>query len=290
MVSLGEKLRTTREGKGLSLDQVGLDTKLTIRYVEALESENFAQFPGEAYITGCIRNYGAYLGLDVEELLSMYRAIRIQEQPIPVEQLLKKPSVLPKIALAFAVVLLLLGIVGLSLHLVNRDATPPPPAPVPAEPIAPGDDLDPLLLPGDDADSDSADTGADVSAGIGAPPAFVAQPFSTVIFASPNPHPFTLQANFLGNGMFRWEVLAEPARRERDERFFQRMDEISIPNLHNGVRVWTSNAQAARLQVLGGGRIAPVDLGGPGEVVVADIRWVRGADNVFRLMVTRLEA
>lgn len=123
MESLGEKLRTTRDGKGISLDQVGMDTRLAIRYLEALESENFSKFPGEAYITGFIRNYGTYLELDVDELLSMYRAIKIQEQPIPVEHLLKKPSVLPKIAIGIAIALLVFGLVaGVFFLVASRPA------------------------------------------------------------------------------------------------------------------------------------------------------------------------
>ncbi|MCL2556988.1 MAG: helix-turn-helix domain-containing protein, partial [Treponema sp.] len=108
-------------------------------------------------------------------------------------------------------------------------------------------------------------------------------------FSSPNAYPFTLQANFVGSGIFRWEVLFEPARRERNERFFQRLDELTVAQVHNGVRIWASNAQAARLQVTGGGRTVPVEIGGPGEVVVADIRWIRGEDSLFRLVVARLE-
>jgi hypothetical protein len=43
------------------------------------------------------------------------------------------------------------------------------------------------------------------------------------------------------------------------------------------------------LQVIGGGRTVPVEIGGAGEVVVVDVRWVRDEDNRFRLIVVRLE-
>ena len=372
MESLGEKLQTTREGKGISLDQAGLDTKLAIRYLEALESENFSKFPGEAYVTGFIRNYGAYLDLDVDELLAMYRAIKIQEQPIPVEQLLKKPSVLPKVAIGVALALLVFGVVGgVFLLIVNRPVSAvaaSAPARIPIEYVMHGDSFEHRFFMGDyllvSANPESPEAarymlrlemlnivGNDViiqtpngpvmidltrhasvdldnngtfdirisaidyarnNPNMGALLRFerytalsfvyemqviptgtasvTVQSHSTVIFSSPNPYPFTLQANFQGGNMFRWEVLAEPARRERNERFFQRFDELTVPHVHNGVRIWTSNAQAARFQVIGGGRTVPVDIGGPGEVVVADIRWVRGDDNVFRLVVARLEA
>jgi cytoskeletal protein RodZ len=110
--SLGEKLKSTREAKGLSFDYVGRETNIARRYLEALEAEAFSKFPGEPYLLGFLRNYGEYLGLDVNELLSLYRAIRIQEQPVPVEQLLKSTRSLPRWLLILIIVVGVLLIAG----------------------------------------------------------------------------------------------------------------------------------------------------------------------------------
>jgi hypothetical protein len=89
--------------------------------------------------------------------------------------------------------------------------------------------------------------------------------------------------------MFRWEILMERDRRDRNERYFQRGDpELNI-QANNGIRLWVSNAQAVKFQVIGGGKTVPIEIGIPGEVVVADIRWVRDDDNRYRLVVLRLE-
>ena len=112
---------------------------------------------------------------------------------------------------------------------------------------------------------------------------------ATVIFSSPSAYPFTLQSVFQGFCMFRWEILFERDRRDRNEQYFQRSDELNI-QAQNGIRIWASNAQAAKIQVIGGGRTVPVELGGAGEVVVADIRWVRDDDNRYRLILARLES
>jgi cytoskeletal protein RodZ len=108
MESLGDKLRKTREGKGYSYEYVGRETNIAQRYLEALENEDFSKFPGEPYLLGFLRNYGEYLGLDVDELLSLYRAIKIQEQPVPVEQLLRSPRTFPKPLLVLLIILPLL--------------------------------------------------------------------------------------------------------------------------------------------------------------------------------------
>jgi hypothetical protein len=111
---------------------------------------------------------------------------------------------------------------------------------------------------------------------------------STTIFSSPNAYPITVQLAFQGYCMFRWEILFERDRPDRNERYFQRGEELNI-QAQNGVRIWVSNAQAAKLQIIGGSRTMPVELGGAGEVVVADIRWVRDEENRFHMALLRLE-
>ncbi|MDR2702648.1 MAG: helix-turn-helix domain-containing protein [Spirochaetaceae bacterium] len=109
MESLGDKLKSAREAKGYSYEQVGKETNIARRYLEALEAEDFSKFPGEPYLFGFLRNYGEYLGLDVKELLSLYRAIKIQDQPIPVEQLLRSPPSFPKPLLVIICVFVVLA-------------------------------------------------------------------------------------------------------------------------------------------------------------------------------------
>jgi hypothetical protein len=111
---------------------------------------------------------------------------------------------------------------------------------------------------------------------------------AAVIFSGPSAFPFTLQSVFQNYCLFRWEILFERDRTGRNEQYFQRSNELSIP-AQNGIRLWVSNAQAVRLQVIGGGRTVPVELGGAGEVVVADLRWMRDEDNRYRLVLARLE-
>jgi cytoskeletal protein RodZ len=366
--SLGEKLRIAREAKNLNFDQVSRDTNIAARYLEALEAEQFSVFPGEPYIVGFLRNYGAYLDLDAQDLLALYRAFKIQEQPVPVEQLLKNPSRLPKIMAIAAAVLVILGAGGGGVFfLMNRSPKTNSAAPVgrtPSEYTMSGDSLerrfyrgDTILVPVEDnqyklelvnlgeavtvhtpggtvildlsqeanvdlnnnGSPDLRITAADFvknNAGMGVllrlnmngvPVAAAGSEVSAsgnraetpvgtaaeaagaaVVFSSPNAYPFTLQSNFQSYCMFRWEILFERDRRDRNERYFQRSDELNI-QAQNGIRIWASNAQAAKFQIVGGGRTVPVELGGAGEVVVADIRWVRDDDNRYRLVVARLE-
>jgi len=359
--SLGAKLRTAREARDLDYEQVSRDTNIAIRYLEALEAERFDSFPGEPYITGFLRTYGAYLDIDAQELISSYRALKIQEQPVPMEQLFKKPSRVPKIVPIMAIVLAALACIGGGVYyFITRPEKPevlPPAGRQAAEYPMTGDTLERRLYSGDsilvsvdntryklelgnltdtvtirtplgferlelgqsvsvDLDSNgtddiqitaadfvknNAEMGALIRIELNVPPALSVEPpvetvpgpsantpASTVIFSSPNAYPFTLQSNFQGYCLFRWEILSERDRRARNEQYFQRAEELSI-QAQNGIRIWASNAQAAKLQVIGGGRTVPVELGSAGEVVVAEVKWLRDEDNRFRLVLIRLD-
>ncbi|MCL2441807.1 MAG: helix-turn-helix domain-containing protein [Treponema sp.] len=366
MESLGEKLKSTRLEKGLSFDQISRETNISIRYLEALETENFSIFPGEPYVIGFLRNYGAYLDLDVQKVISLYRALRIQEQPIPVEQLLKSPPKLPGFVIPLIVILLVIGAVSWGIYslVVNKKNNPAQNTSEnrsPSEYIMEGNSLDrrfyrndSVLIPLDgetyklelynlgetvtirtpggsrnldlgqdvtiDLNSDgipdlritvadflknnpemgahlhfilidtAAYTGAEIDQAvvITTSAAVSAASSTTIIPSSPSAYPFTLQVSFQGYCMFRWEILNERDRRGTNQRYFQRAEQLDI-QAQNGIRIWTSNANAARFQIIGGGRTFPVELGSPGEVVVADFRWVRDDENRYRLILMRLE-
>jgi cytoskeletal protein RodZ len=89
MESIGEKLRLARERNNLTHDQIARETHVAKRFLKALEDEDFSVFPGETYALGFLRSYAEYLGLDAEELIGIYRNIKIQEQPLPMNELLE---------------------------------------------------------------------------------------------------------------------------------------------------------------------------------------------------------
>jgi cytoskeletal protein RodZ len=70
---LGEVLRTAREARGVDLARVERDTKIRSRYLSALERGEYRELPGAVYTKGFLRNYGAYLGLDPEYLIDLFR-------------------------------------------------------------------------------------------------------------------------------------------------------------------------------------------------------------------------
>lgn len=72
MGELGSLLTRAREARGLTLEDAERDTRISRRYLQALESEQFEVIPAPVYARGFLRSYSQYLGLDPQETLAMF--------------------------------------------------------------------------------------------------------------------------------------------------------------------------------------------------------------------------
>lgn len=70
---IGATLREARSRRKADLAEVEAAIKIRIRYLRAMENEEWDVLPGGAYTRGFIRTYAAYLGLDGERLADEYR-------------------------------------------------------------------------------------------------------------------------------------------------------------------------------------------------------------------------
>lgn len=71
--AIGSTLREARLRRGVGLAEVEAETKIRVRYLRALENEEWDVLPGGAYTRSFIRTYGGFLGLDGERLADEYR-------------------------------------------------------------------------------------------------------------------------------------------------------------------------------------------------------------------------
>lgn len=72
MADIGDKLKSAREAKGLSIEDIEKATKIQSRYLTAIEKNEFDKLPGDFYVRAFIRQYAQVVGLDGKELLSDY--------------------------------------------------------------------------------------------------------------------------------------------------------------------------------------------------------------------------
>jgi hypothetical protein len=156
---IGATLREARSRRKVDLAEVEAAIKIRIRYLQAMENEEWDALPGGAYTRGFIRTYAAYLGLDGERLADEYRR---STAPVGGERVPRRVEPVPAGArggrsristpvLAVAVTLVLAGLlVAIGLAGGDGDSTAPQPSEAertgehrsasqtPAPPIKPG--------------------------------------------------------------------------------------------------------------------------------------------------------
>jgi len=71
----GERLRAGREVRGVDLAAAHEGTKIPLPLLEALERDEYHKLSGPLYVRSFLRNYGEWLGLDVDGLLRAYESL-----------------------------------------------------------------------------------------------------------------------------------------------------------------------------------------------------------------------
>jgi cytoskeleton protein RodZ len=139
MFEIGSSLREARERRGLQLTDVQRETRIRVRYLQALEEERFDLLPGDAYVKGFLRSYADALGLESRLYLDEYSArfAQLEETdfvPRPSARLhghrRRAPRVLGAVALVAVAAAVLTWRVGGSHHGA-------PPVPIAAAAAAP---------------------------------------------------------------------------------------------------------------------------------------------------------
>jgi cytoskeletal protein RodZ len=72
MSSFGETLRRERELRQISLREIAEATKINLRYLDALERDDFRHLPGGVFNKGFVRAYAQFIGIDPETMVNAY--------------------------------------------------------------------------------------------------------------------------------------------------------------------------------------------------------------------------
>lgn len=89
---VGQILKEVREEKGLSVKDVSRDTNMALKFVIALENEDYAQFPGETFTVGFLKTYADYLKIDSASIMDLYKGEQLIESQQPLDDL-TRPTV-----------------------------------------------------------------------------------------------------------------------------------------------------------------------------------------------------
>jgi len=136
MASFGDNLRRERELRGISLREIAEGTKISVRFLQALEEDRLGVLPGGLFPRSFVKQYAQFIGLDPERTAADFAAVH-REVPLerrPAAPLGRRLPVSPG-HLFLGAVAVLAAFLTLRRTGGENERTPPPgPGPVAAGP------------------------------------------------------------------------------------------------------------------------------------------------------------
>ena len=134
--SIGEKLRLAREARGIALRDISEQTRISMRYLEAIESDDYRRLPGGIFNRSFIRAYAKFIGYDEAQAIDEYGST-LRDRGEPEEDSSTKPykslvytdggsnrSAFMTLLLALVILAVLSLCVWAGLHFYQRTVTP----------------------------------------------------------------------------------------------------------------------------------------------------------------------
>lgn len=360
MNEIGKLLSEKRIQQGLEIEQVARETNIARHYLEALENDNYDIFPGEPYVIGFLRNYCDHLNLNADEIVNLYKQIKIQETNVPTDALLppkrflftRRNKVVLTVILAFLLASVLLFFVISKVYPLFKDSIAHKRQRQTAEVIEvrqPASyridaerfekrlfENDEIIIGVDNSDYDlkiekisdfvvlntnigqqilnlghtlkldfnndliidaeitlsdieknNPEAGVVLSVLIGGEiqkkddekqnevvtsdnSSQLKKGSYKVLFESGSAYPVTLNAAFRSYCLFRHES----DKSNREERYYQKSEQLTV-QANNGFRIWASNGNAVKIQLVAGGKTVDLEVSKPGEIIVKELKWIK---------------
>ncbi len=98
MATFGEKLRRERELRGVSLREIAEATKISVRFLQALEQDRIEILPEGIFRRAFVRQYAKYVGLDADRIVAEFLYTQGNETeagPTKLRRFVVPPGTLP---------------------------------------------------------------------------------------------------------------------------------------------------------------------------------------------------
>jgi len=124
MANFGASFRRAREAAGLPLERIAAETRISTRFLLAIESEDFHVLPGGVFNRGFVRAYAVHLGLDPDQAVTEYsRLSATSDEPLEAlresERASSRKAERSLFPLLAAILVVLIG----AYYFVNRGST-----------------------------------------------------------------------------------------------------------------------------------------------------------------------
>jgi cytoskeleton protein RodZ len=138
MTNFGASFKKARESRGVSLDQIAAETRISTRFLVAIENEEFNLLPGGIFNRGFVRSYAEKIGLDPDQAVAEYERLAQVREPAaettvaPAAQERKSERNLYPVAIGglLLVILIFYVVTRETSNTAQTASTPPTPPPV----------------------------------------------------------------------------------------------------------------------------------------------------------------
>jgi transcriptional regulator with XRE-family HTH domain len=110
---LGKALTQARTARGLTLTDVERDTRISSKYIQALEDGQLETLPAPVYARAFMRTYAQYLGLNARELVQQMPGSRPEPELPPLPDVAREvgaPLISPSWVVACVIIVALVGV------------------------------------------------------------------------------------------------------------------------------------------------------------------------------------
>ena len=133
VTGLGALLKSEREKRDVSIDQITKLTRLRRHFIEALEAEDWRHLPAPVFVRGFIRAYARALNLDEDKVFDLYEGTTPPDMSVPQPVVAAPPPrKIPILVVGAAVVV---GII-VAIYFLRGDRVPQTPKAPKTESIA----------------------------------------------------------------------------------------------------------------------------------------------------------
>jgi len=135
---VGGDFRRQREMRGISMREIAEATKISVRFLEAIENEDFASLPAPVFTRGFIREYARQIGVDPDDIVDRYMAfvsgVRNREaaEQAALDQRISGAHSFPARWPVVVLAILAFASIGIAIGLFSRAGAPTTPSPATA--------------------------------------------------------------------------------------------------------------------------------------------------------------
>lgn len=128
--TVGARLKSARKKKKLTLETAEESTKVRAKYLQAIENDDWREFPSRIYVLGFVRRYAEFLELDSDKILQEFktefgRAWSDLKGKSSAKKFAEDFIITPKLIISTTVIIAVLAMIFYVALSINKFSRPP---------------------------------------------------------------------------------------------------------------------------------------------------------------------